>query len=274
MPQVAIAELSNVDGIGREESKLVINAGKSSFTRYPFCEWKEIFKGKSNAESSYRGSSSRTYERSSSSSSLHDLDEDSESDDSSEGVSIEKVEKGFQGSGDYSDYRKAEQHLLALVESRDYVIGYANQVQGAYYPKGLNYFSISDEIPGDGNCQFRAVALLFWQDQNDHRSLRRTVVEYMRANPESFRPYITEGWETYLREMAEDGTWGDHYTLTAMAALYQRRFVVVSERSSGVSVTHVYREEDEDSSKSGTYFLSLRGDHYEVFVPGYDGNSD
>jgi OTU domain-containing protein 3 len=77
------------------------------------------------------------------------------------------------------------------------------------------------KVTGDGNCLFRAVSDQVCGNQEEHWDLRCRAVEFMRANPEDFEPFVDtdeyESWEGYLSAMAGEGEWGGHMELIALS---------------------------------------------------------
>ena len=103
-------------------------------------------------------------------------------------------------------------------------------------------FPIARDPPKDGNCQFHA---LCDQLQNigiftTHEKLRDDIVSYIRDHPRlsncdtSLENFLTTDINTYLSKMQRNGTYGDHITLTAAAALYTMQIVVISDNKEGV----------------------------------------
>lgn len=81
------------------------------------------------------------------------------------------------------------------------------------------------KIAKDGNCVFRAIALLLFEDQAKHLQVRHDVVNQMvnkRAKYEkniSYQKGMTN-FESYTKNMRLEGVWGDHVELQAAADLY------------------------------------------------------
>ncbi|EGG01530.1 uncharacterized protein MELLADRAFT_66967 [Melampsora larici-populina 98AG31] len=157
-------------------------------------------------------------------------------------------------------YRTANRELLNLYKDHDIVYDEAIQGSSAFKLAGLEDFSITDYVEGDGNCQFRAVSLIAYGHQNYHKWLRGEAVAHLREHPDWYRPSVAGDWQEYLQEMAQDGTYGDDHTLTAMAFDLLRKFVVLKETNGDVDIF----EKSWDNISSGTAFLSLRNQHYEV----------
>eukprot|EP00756_Hemistasia_phaeocysticola_P064966 Hpha_TRINITY_DN8198_c0_g1::TRINITY_DN8198_c0_g1_i1::g.171885::m.171885 len=80
---------------------------------------------------------------------------------------------------------------------------------------GLQLLPCSD----DGNCQFRAISRCLYGTQAHHLRLRRAAVNFMRANREQYEPFLLPedgGWDDFLEDMCDSGTWGGQKTLMAL----------------------------------------------------------
>lgn len=170
------------------------------------------------------------------------------------------------------DYQKANKELLEL-NNVDQSVWEKTEIKNApkIKPNGLTDFSITNTIPGDGNCQFRAIALIVEGTQKRHERLREIVVQYMESRSKRFKPYVNYfdaeaggSWEGYLAKLRQPNTYGDHLTLKAMAELFDRKFVVLTERPShnGVNIIPAIPKK----KKEGTAFLYLNGAHYELLL--------
>ena len=81
---------------------------------------------------------------------------------------------------------------------------------------------VEKQIEADGNCQFRALSdQLFDGDQDRYAECRAAAINQLRSEPDRYREFITEDWETYVQRMEQDGEWGDHITLQAAADYYK-----------------------------------------------------
>ena len=76
----------------------------------------------------------------------------------------------------------------------------------------------STKVPGDGNCQFHALAggsRMF--KPTDYRECRKVAVQFMRMHAQQFAGFAGEDTLEYFERMEKDGEWGDHLTLVAYA---------------------------------------------------------
>ena len=80
---------------------------------------------------------------------------------------------------------------------------------------------VETHIDADGNCQFRALADQLFGDQECYAECRAAAINQLRSEPDRYREFITEDWETYVSRMENDGEWGDNITLQAAADYYE-----------------------------------------------------
>lgn len=159
-------------------------------------------------------------------------------------------------------YREANQKLLNFYDTRNIVYHEDVPQSSAFKRDGLDDFSITNCITGDGNCQFRAVSLLAYGHQDYHGWLREETIKHLELNKDFYKTYVEGNFEDYLTDMSQDGAWGDNVTLMAMASDLHREFVILKENPSSGEV-HIFTQGNEQKG-SGTGFLSLTNDHYEV----------
>lgn len=123
-------------------------------------------------------------------------------------------------------------------------------------------------MPGDGNCQFRAIAAYY--TGTNHLKVRQDIVEYIWKNRDKFEADIVLGLGypsvvEYCRQMLQPGTWGDATTLSAFCMLRNVNIVVFSDR--GMSQLYPDRPED----LTNPHYIERRrlglirfNDHYEA----------
>ncbi|KAL9652404.1 hypothetical protein ABK040_012059 [Willaertia magna] len=77
------------------------------------------------------------------------------------------------------------------------------------------------KVTGDGNCLFRAFADQMTGNQEEHLAYRERAVEYMKITSDYFAPFcIDQTFEEYLKDMSEDGEWGDNLCVQALSMAY------------------------------------------------------
>ena len=110
---------------------------------------------------------------------------------------------------------------------------------------------VETQIEADGNCQFRALAdQLFDGDQERYAECRAAAISQLRSEPDRYREFITEDWETYVSRMENDREWGDNITLQAAADYYE-------------VTAHVYSANPDE--RDFPRVLASRGDHVNVY---------
>lgn len=100
----------------------------------------------------------------------------------------------------------------------------------ALLPEGFEYKI--QEVRGDGNCFFSAVALALkeaYGQEHTAENLRERAVTHMATNPHEYLPYFLEGecFDTYISEMRNDGTWADYVVINALASVLSLRIDLI-----------------------------------------------
>ncbi len=77
-------------------------------------------------------------------------------------------------------------------------------------------------VDGDGNCQFRALALTLHGSAERHAAARAAVVAHLRRRADVFAPLFESprAYRLFCDDMARDATWGDELTLAAAAEAF------------------------------------------------------
>lgn len=96
-------------------------------------------------------------------------------------------------------------------------------------------YEIIHDPPGDGNCQFSAIAfaLTSFGIYRSAETLRVEVIEYLRQHstlPDGYPigRFLDVPWEQYVDGMSRDGAYGDEITLRAISELFNVEIDVVS----------------------------------------------
>jgi hypothetical protein len=92
----------------------------------------------------------------------------------------------------------------------------------------------SVDAGGEGNCLFRAAALILFNDAKRHQEVRDAVINEVRTNPERYEGFLAENKEghfssvqEYVAGMAKSHEWGDNIALSALSMAYHRSVVVL-----------------------------------------------
>jgi hypothetical protein len=134
-------------------------------------------------------------------------------------------------------------------------------------------YTIKKNVLGDGNCQFRAVSdQLQLEDDKFHTMFRRKTVQWLRENKnlkigESDElhhfNYEFEEWDDFCDYMNENGIWGDHITLIALANQFSLRIKVISETADPVIVL----PESKKFNQKIFLYHHVSGRHYMSILP-------
>ena len=85
----------------------------------------------------------------------------------------------------------------------------------------LAYSLTELRVRGDGNCQYRSLAVAIYGRESDHDVVREIVVAQLARDPLRYRDFVLDvGWTDYVAGVAELNTWGDHITLQAASDAY------------------------------------------------------
>lgn len=84
------------------------------------------------------------------------------------------------------------------------------------------------EIPGDGNCLFRALGDQLDGTPNTHQKHRQDVVAYMRQHRSDFEPFVEDDvpFDRHLSNLAELGTYAGNDCIVAFARLHEVNIVI------------------------------------------------
>ena len=77
-----------------------------------------------------------------------------------------------------------------------------------------------NEMDGDGNCLFRAIADQLDGDENYHALYRADAVASIKERQEEYKFFLDEDEESiddYCRDMAKDSVWGGQLEINALA---------------------------------------------------------
>ena len=137
-------------------------------------------------------------------------------------------------------------------------------------------FDIVYNPPGDGNCQFAALAQLLQGIGicRSPKTLGEEIIRHLQVNPFGvdggplleFVPEF-DTWEEHVAYMAQDSTFGDQHTVFAAANLFNVNIAIVS--SLGPGASHVFTPTN-GHPLTTVYlgqFAENHGEHYISLVP-------
>lgn len=78
-------------------------------------------------------------------------------------------------------------------------------------------------IERDGNCLYRAIALIVFGDEGNHGLVRKECFEYMNENREHFQKFINEDIDEYIANTSKPCVWGGEPEIFAMMELFNKR---------------------------------------------------
>ncbi|KAJ0089181.1 hypothetical protein Patl1_32138 [Pistacia atlantica] len=90
------------------------------------------------------------------------------------------------------------------------------------------YGFVELKVPGDGNCQFRALSDQLYNTPEHHKYVRRQVVNQLKSHPDMYEGYVPMEYGEYLKKMSKSGEWGDHVTLQAAADSFGVKIIVIT----------------------------------------------
>eukprot|EP00937_MAST-01D_sp_MAST-1D-sp2_P001094 g1094.t1 len=76
-------------------------------------------------------------------------------------------------------------------------------------------------VAGDGNCQYRALAVCLHGDEQKHGEVRKKVVAALETRRAAFQEHVVGDYDAFLARARADKEWGDHVTLQAAADAFQ-----------------------------------------------------
>ncbi|CAL4124215.1 unnamed protein product, partial [Meganyctiphanes norvegica] len=117
------------------------------------------------------------------------------------------------------------------------------------------------EIPGDGNCLFRALGDQLDGSPNYHAKHRQDVVGYMREHREDFEPFVEDDvpFERHLSNLAELGTYGGNECIVAFARLH---LVTVVIHQLNTPLWTICGSDSSHKSQKELHISYHNGDHY------------
>ena len=96
-------------------------------------------------------------------------------------------------------------------------------------------YGVSSDSPGDGNCQFHAMAhtLSRYGIYRSTQSLRANIARHLENKPNdrdgmSLELLMGMSFSDDVGQMASDGTYGDQLTLRAASDIYNIQFTIIS----------------------------------------------
>lgn len=118
-------------------------------------------------------------------------------------------------------------------------------------------------VQGDGNCQFRAVSVQLYGEEEHHVALRARVVQQLLACPERYAGFMPEPYDEYVKRIARDGEWGDNVTLQAMSNMLGCQINVLTDVP-GAECVEVFPVTGSDAKEPPLCLTFLTEVHYDA----------
>ncbi|XP_044577513.1 OVARIAN TUMOR DOMAIN-containing deubiquitinating enzyme 10-like [Cotesia glomerata] len=126
------------------------------------------------------------------------------------------------------------------------------------------------KIYGDGNCMFRAISLILWETEEEHRSLRTLVVHHIMDHWRDYAPYVLAEWgisrpEDYLDYMKHEGVFASELECIVATKIYGLDLSIYR-RVNEVDVKRVFYNRVDPSRGTARLLFTGRSDsgHYDV----------
>ncbi|CAL8110515.1 unnamed protein product [Orchesella dallaii] len=118
------------------------------------------------------------------------------------------------------------------------------------------------EMPGDGNCLFRALSDQLCGNSRNHLDYRRGVVQYMRDYRSDFEPFVEDDvpFDKYVHNLSQPGTFAGNDAIVAFARL-QNVTVVIHQLNSPTWLIHPSKDQNQCSGRE-VHIAYHNGDHY------------
>ena len=155
------------------------------------------------------------------------------------------------------------------ISDRNQSFGYAPFIEHIH-SKGLQLITVEN----DGNCVFRACAVVLFEDETKHHALRQQVADAMeKLDSAEVQPFLSIPIDKYIKKLRQSTFWVGQLELSLIQRMYQRPIVIldadlvgnqrrVDIGGDGSSIGHA----TEDTAHNAIY-LSYHGqNHYNAVV--------
>jgi len=94
------------------------------------------------------------------------------------------------------------------------------------------------KVTGDGNCQYRAMAHQIFDDEQLHPIVRAAGCSYIVQHSAHYQGFIHEHstFSSWLYDMQQIGSWGDHLSLDGIANAYSRNIYIFTDKNRTISL--------------------------------------
>lgn len=127
---------------------------------------------------------------------------------------------------DHTQRKLFKQNLDVVVEELPAAEEYESAVETEAFLQAMARKGLClNAIQKDGNCVFRSIGLLLFEDQSKHMQVRHDIVNQLKEKRKTYEKNISYSaaipdFNAYIQNMREEGVWGDHVELQAAADMY------------------------------------------------------
>ncbi|XP_059085347.1 OTU domain-containing protein 3-like [Tigriopus californicus] len=117
------------------------------------------------------------------------------------------------------------------------------------------------EVPGDGNCLFRALSDQLHGTSEEHANYRQDVVNFMRQHVSDYEPFLVDepSFDRHLELLAQDGTFGGNDSIVAFSRMLTVTVVI---HQLNEPLWQVHGSPDGSSCPMELHISYHNGDHY------------
>ncbi|ELU14639.1 hypothetical protein CAPTEDRAFT_108175 [Capitella teleta] len=149
---------------------------------------------------------------------------------------------------------RKEQQMLKLAQNGDPFVTFAIQL-------GKMGLEIRD-IPGDGNCLFRALGDQLEGHGRNHLKYRHDVVEFIRKNRADFEPFVEDDvpFDRHISMLSKPGTYAGNDCIVAFARIHGLT-VIIHQLDSPLWQVHGDKKDGKQlhiSYHNGDHYASIR----------------
>ena len=119
-------------------------------------------------------------------------------------------------------------------------------------------YSVQD-VSGDGNCFFHAVALALQDSNHNAAGLRAMAIDYILNHPRRFQGFVEHNLDAYIDDMVGDGTWADNPVIQALSLALNRPITIFHINGREININ--------DSIENSDIHLLYTGNHYMSITP-------
>ncbi len=129
------------------------------------------------------------------------------------------------------------------------------------------------EIAQDGNCLFNSISYAIAYDYRHGKKLRKFAVDHVKNNIDKYKDYIFKNVDTYLKNMYQEGEYGDEIMLNAISEILSIKITVYDKYNH--KIISVYDNSNNNKNKKNiNIFYDKHILHYDCIVDIMDNNTN